>query len=78
MIDDGLHDASANIRFFLESFPRLKPGGVYVIEDITPNDADLMGSFARCMASVSKSIVYQLLDHPLNKVDNRLFLLQKA
>jgi hypothetical protein len=78
MIDDGLHEASANIRFFLESFGKLKPGGIYVIEDITPHDADLLGEFAKCIARVSKSLVYEALDHPRNKVDNRLFIFQKA
>lgn len=78
MIDDGLHEASANICFFMESFGKLKPGGIYVVEDITPRDADLMGSFARCIACVSKSIVYEALDHPRNKVDNRLLIFQKA
>jgi len=78
IIDDGLHEASANIRFFLESFGRLKPGGIYVIEDITPGDTDLMGSFAGSLKSISKRLVYEALDHPRNKVDNRLFILQKA
>jgi glycosyltransferase involved in cell wall biosynthesis len=78
MVDDGLHEASANICFFLESIGRLRPGGIYVIEDVTPNDAELVGNFARCIACVSKSIVFEELDHPANKVDNRLLILQKA
>jgi hypothetical protein len=78
MIDDGLHEASANICFFMESFEKLKPGGIYVVEDITPKDADLMGSFAQCIASVSKSTICEALDHPRNKVDNRLLIFQKA
>lgn len=78
MIDDGLHEASANICFFMESFGKLKPGGIYIIEDVTPRDADLMGSFMRSIACVSKSIVYEELDHPRNKVDNRLVIFQKA
>ena len=47
IIDDGLHEVSADIRFFLESFGKLKPGGLYVIDDILPSDVDLMGAFAR-------------------------------
>jgi hypothetical protein len=78
IVDDGLHEASANICFCIESFRKLKPGGIYVVEDITPQDTDLMSSFARCMACVSKSLVYEELDHPLNKVDNRLLIFQKA
>jgi SAM-dependent methyltransferase len=77
MIDDGLHEASANICFFMESFRKLKPGGIYAIEDVTPADADLMDCFSRCIAHAGKSVVYQLLDHSLNKVDNRLLIFQK-
>lgn len=78
MIDDGLHEASANIRFFMESFGKLRPGGIYVIEDVTPHDADLMDSFARCIVHAGKGVIHQLLDHPLNKVDNRFVMFQKA
>jgi hypothetical protein len=78
IVDDGLHEAPANICFFLESFGKLKQGGIYIVEDITPNDATLMGSFVRCIASVSKSVALEELDHPLNKTDNRLLIFQKA
>ena len=78
MIDDGLHEASANICFFIGSFEKLKLGGIYIIEDITPHDVELIGSFARCIAPACRSVVYEELDHPVNKVDNRLVLLQKA
>jgi hypothetical protein len=78
MIDDGLHEASANMCFFIGSFGKLKPGGIYVIEDVTPQDAELMGSFACCVAPACKSVVYEELDHPRNKVDNRLVMFQKA
>jgi glycosyltransferase involved in cell wall biosynthesis len=78
MIDDGLHEASANICFFIESVGRLKPGGIYVIEDVGPNDVDLMHSFARSISCVSKRIVFEEIGHPINKADNRLLIFQKA
>jgi glycosyltransferase involved in cell wall biosynthesis len=78
IVDDGLHEAAANICFLMESIGRLKPGGIYVIEDVTPNDAELVGNFAHCIAPVAKSIVFEELDHPVNKVDNRLLIFQKA
>jgi hypothetical protein len=78
IVDDGLHEASANICFFIESFGKLKQGGIYVIEDIGPHDAHLMDSFVRCIACVSKGVVYEELDHPRNKADNRLVIFQKA
>jgi hypothetical protein len=78
MVDDGLHEASANIRFFLRSLEKLRPGGIYVIEDIALNDTDLVRSFARRIARFSKSIVCEAIDHPVNKLDNRLLIFQKA
>ena len=78
IIDDGLHEASANICFFMEFIGKLKKGGIYFIEDVTPNDAELLGDFAHSISCVAKSIVFEELDHPANKVDNRLFIFQKA
>jgi hypothetical protein len=78
MIDDGLHEAPANIRFFIESFARLKAGGIYVIEDINGQSMDLMGAFARCMSHACRAVLFEELEHPLNKGDNRLVILQKA
>ena len=34
IIDDGLHTAEASISFFLNSFNKLKQGGIYIIEDV--------------------------------------------
>lgn len=35
IIDDGLHTFEAGITFFEHSHRRLRPGGIYVIEDVT-------------------------------------------
>jgi hypothetical protein len=78
MIDDGLHEARANICFFMESFYKLKPGGIYVIEDITPSDIDLMSALTLSLSCVCSSVVFEQLEHRLNKVDNRLLLCQRA
>jgi hypothetical protein len=37
IIDDGLHEAEANLNFFLNSFHKIKKNGVYIMEDV-PND----------------------------------------
>ena len=34
VVDDGSHKPSDQLRTFMEFFPRLMPGGVYIIEDI--------------------------------------------
>ena len=39
ILDDGLHTAEAQYQTFNNLWSYLKPGGVYVIEDITPNSA---------------------------------------
>jgi len=36
IIDDGLHEFSANLCFFENSIQKLKQGGFYIIEDLTP------------------------------------------
>jgi hypothetical protein len=41
MIDDGLHTFDAAVNLFNGSFRFLKPGGIYVIEDISPWNLDL-------------------------------------
>lgn len=38
IIDDGLHTFDANVAFFENSLHKLKPRGIYVIEDINHND----------------------------------------
>lgn len=78
MIDDGLHDASANICFFLESFQKLKPGGIYMVENIRQSDAGVMNSFVHSIAHVGKCAIITSLNHPRNNFDNRLMIFQKA
>ncbi len=34
IIDDGLHNLEAGLTFFLNSFQKLKKGGLYIIEDV--------------------------------------------
>jgi hypothetical protein len=78
IIDDGLHEAAANVCFFTESLRKLKSGGIYVIEDVMAHDASKIDSFVASIAETSKGVVYEALEHPLNSVDNRLVMIQKA
>ena len=38
IIDDGLHTFNAGVSLFEASFSKLREGGIYVIEDINPED----------------------------------------
>jgi hypothetical protein len=38
IIDDGLHEADAQLKTFTNLFPRLNNGGYYFIEDIAPHN----------------------------------------
>lgn len=78
MIDDGLHEAGANISFFLESFHKLKSGGVYVVEDVRSPDAGPMESFVHAIAPLGRCAIVSALNHPLNNSDNRLMIFQKV
>jgi hypothetical protein len=38
IVDDGLHEAKAQIKTLKNFLPFLRPGGLYVLEDVAPND----------------------------------------
>lgn len=79
IVDDGLHEAPANVCFFLESFGRLKPGGIYIIEDIGgETNIDLINCLVRVASCASRYASFQRLDHPVNKGDNAIFICQKS
>lgn len=40
IIDDGLHEYSANITFFENSFHKLRSGGVYIVEDVAHGEIE--------------------------------------
>jgi hypothetical protein len=40
IIEDGLHNLEANVSFFEGSLDHLRPGGIYIIEDIMWTDID--------------------------------------
>lgn len=83
IIDDGLHEAHGNITFLENSYTRLSPTGVYIIEDIMPGDvAELQAYLQRFCAS--HKFDYRLLDIPtpppsqnMTAIDNRIAVLSR-
>lgn len=54
IVDDGLHTFDAGVTFFEQTFCRLRPGGIYVIEDVTPQSLErFVAYFARTAYEVS-------------------------
>lgn len=69
MIDDGLHECHANINFLVNSIHKLKPDGIYIIEDILRRD------IKKYHDELSKlDLQYQIVDIPnkVNVADNIL------
>ena len=76
IIDDGLHEATANIRFFMESWVKWKEAGIYVIEDILPEQAN---TILQAVSGIEfKNFAMVELLHPHNNIDNRLLVMQKG
>jgi len=46
IFDDGAHDPVSQILTFAKCWPRLKPGGMYFIEDVDPARHDCIGLFS--------------------------------
>jgi hypothetical protein len=79
ILDDGLHEFNANMCFFENSFHKLKPNGVYIIEDVWIESLPLF---------INKLKEYQQffnincrivnIPHEYNTVNNCLIAIQKV
>ena len=73
IIDDGYHHFPTNWAVLKQIYPKLKKGGIYVIEDILDyNPQVLSEDFA-----AGKDITYHVIDNPQNRVDNNLLVILK-
>lgn len=79
IIEDGLHRFDANVCFFENSISKLKPGGVYIIEDIVCKDIHLYENIILDKwASVYKNVSFRLVNIPhANTYDNCLLIAVK-
>jgi hypothetical protein len=78
IIDDGLHEFHANKCFLLNSFHKLKVGGVYIIEDVWIDDFKLFYDLLIEMKATYKfDVNIKKIYHPNNNVNNCLIVLKK-
>jgi SAM-dependent methyltransferase len=75
IIDDGLHEFHANFTFLECSIHKLRPGGIFVIEDLLPHTANM---FRECQRELESrygcTIDIFEIEHAQNSVDNCLFV----
>lgn len=79
IIDDGLHTYDANYCFLINSFYKLKPGGIYFVEDVRRNTEQ---SFKDQQQKLKDMLSFSEFDmheipHPRNNGDNRLLVIKK-
>jgi hypothetical protein len=79
IIDDGLHTFEANLSFLEGSLEHLRPGGIYVVEDILneyiPEWLLILEDYSRRSASYEFALV--LLPHSENSADNNLLIIRR-
>jgi SAM-dependent methyltransferase len=79
IVEDGLHEYAANVCFFENSIRKLKPGGIYSIEDIRSQDLALFVKKLNEWRSTYTDFSFHLacIDHAHNKHDNNLLLVTR-
>lgn len=76
MIDDGLHTFDAVISMFAGSFSRVRPGGVYIIEDVSSvNLGRFVSHFSELGHDVQPVVLRRETDPPF---DNNLIVIRKS
>lgn len=73
IIDDGLHDYSANINFLENSYNKLSDNGLYFIEDINNHSINNFDSTLNVLSN-KFNFEYKFIrvSHPRNTYDNNL------
>jgi len=74
IIDDGLHEAHANITFFENSYQKLKKGGIFIIEDILNKDLYPIEKFLRTVDCEFQTIVTLPMDESWNKDSSVIYI----
>ena len=81
IVDDGLHEFSANISFFENSIDKLAPGGFYIIEDILKDEIPNFKAKINEWNNNEKyrNLKFTLMEIPSarNPFDNNLLIVEK-
>ena len=79
IIDDGLHEYSANLEFFKNSVHKLAPGGIYIIEDVVPHDIINFNNTLQDLKEQYTNLKFNIiqLENERNSFDNNLVVIYK-
>ena len=77
IIDDGLHEFQANLSFLIHSFPFLKRGGFYIVEDIDNNNYPYWCEFVETYKQNYDDIYLYKIPNDRNDWDNTLLIIRK-
>lgn len=79
MIEDGLHEFSANINFLLNSLHKLRKGGIYIAEDLDSISKEAFIQILPHLKNILKLNSIDVIQIPssLNTFDNALLVIQK-
>lgn len=79
LIDDGLHEFSANVCFFENSIHKLKSGGYYIIEDICEYNLPLFHEKLVHWKRTYTDLTFDLINIPsiVNTKDNIVLIIHK-
>jgi hypothetical protein len=76
MLDDGLHEYSANINFLENSIHKLKDGGIYIIEDILDHELHKFENYVRENVLNLNMHIFEIPGKS-HMIDNRIVIIQK-
>jgi hypothetical protein len=79
IIEDGLHEFSANVCFFENSIHKLKQNGFYIIEDIINNEKPLFDNQIKTWRENYPDLDFFLIEIPsyVNSWDNNMLVVKK-
>jgi hypothetical protein len=81
IVEDGLHEYDANVSFLINSFHKVKEGGIYIVEDLQIDTINRFNKeFSTEILPKLKGIKkFNIISIPnqRNNIDNNLFILSK-